>query len=218
MAASHTHIMASHILASHILASHILASHILASHILASHIADTDNREIYTEFISRLLNQCNFQNNSNELACERLSLAKMAYHDVETMAFHLSLQLQYLEELGFSLLFWQPSDILLLHDGLDKTLYLLANLTQMVPLDKKNLNELVLIYPKVYPLPKERCAPELLKMNALPFRTHRSASYYSLALLCLLYLSLDQIKGSKLFYFLERCLKEEPNERTLVYL
>jgi hypothetical protein len=199
MAASHTH---------------ILASHILASHILASHIADTDNREIYTELISRLLNQCNFQNNSNELACERLSLDKMAYHEVETMAFHLSLQLQYLEELGFSLLFWQPSDILLV----DKTLYLLVNLTQMVPLDKKNRTELVLIYPKVYPLPIERCAPELLKMNALPFRTHRSASYYSLALLCLLYLSLDQIKGSKLFYFLERCLKEEPNERTLLYL
>jgi hypothetical protein len=187
----------------------------LASHTLATHIPDPDNREIYTEFISRLLNQCHV-NNSN-VVIGKLD-DKMEYPEVETMAFHLSLQLQYLEEQGFTLLFWQPSDILVLHDGADKKIYLLANLSQMVQLDKKKKNELVLIYPKVYPLPKERCAPELLQMNALPFRTHRSASYYSLALLCLLHLSLEQIQGSRLFYFLERCLKEEPKERTLLYL
>ena len=180
----------------------------ILSHILASHIHDPDNREIYTEFISRLLNQCHVHNTN--VFINKLD-DKMEYHEVETMAFHLSLQLNYLEEKGFSLLFWQPSDILVIN----KNLYLLANLAQMVPLNK---NELVLIYPKVYPLPKERCAPELLQMNVLPFRTHRSASYYSLALLCLLYLSLDGIQGSRLFYFLERCLKEEPKERTLLYL
>ena len=184
------------------------------SQILDTHITDQDNREMYTEFLSLLLNQCYLENNDVFIG----KLDKMDYPEVETMAFHLSLQLHYLEDKGFSLLFWQPSDILLLHDGIDKTIYLLANLTQMVPLEKKNRNELVLIYPTVYPLPKERCAPELLKMNSLPFRTHRSASYYSLAMLCLLYLSLDEIKGSRLFYFLERCLKAEPTERTLLYL
>lgn len=182
---------------------------------LATHISDPDNREIYTEFISRLSNQCHIHNSN--VVISKLD-DKMEYPEVETMAFHLSLQLNYLEEQGFTLLFWQPSDILILHDGADKYMYLLANLAQMVPLDKNNRNELVLIYPKVYPLPQERCAPELLKMNALPFRTHRSASYYSLALLCLLHLSLDQIQGSRLFYFLERCLEEEPKERTLLYL
>ena len=178
--------------------------------------ADPDNREIYTEFIHILLNQCQ----ANVLSDERMTLDKaaMTYPEVETMAFHLSLQLQHLEEKGFTLLLWQPSDILVMHDGSGHNLYLLANLSQMVPLDKKNRNELVLIYPTIYPLPKERCAPELLKMNALPFRTHRSASYYSLALLCLLYLSLDSIQETKLFYFLERCLKEEPKERSLLYL
>ena len=192
-----------------------MASQIL-SYILASHITDPDNREIYSGFISLLSNQCHLQNNADVFIGKLDN--KMDYSEVETMAFQLSLQLHYLEDKGFSLLFWQPSDILILRDGLDKTIYLLANLTQMVPLDKKNRNELVLIYPMVFPFPKERCAPELLKMNALPFRTHRSASYYSLALLCLLYLSLDEIKGSRLFYFLERCLKAEPRERSLLYL
>ena len=194
---------------------HILAPHILAPHIL-SHIADQDNREIYAEFIRILLNQTK----TTALSDEHLSLDKvieLTYPEVETMAFHLSLQLQYLEDQGFSLLFWQPSDILIL-DNYKEKLYLLYNLTQMVPLDKKDRNKLVLIYPAVFPLPKERCAPELLKIDVLPFRTYRSASYYSLALLCLLYLSLEQIQGSKLFYFLERCLKEEPKERTLAFL
>jgi hypothetical protein len=173
------------------------------------------NREIYSEFIRILLNQTK----TTELSKERLSLSKMTYHEVETMAFHLSLQLQYLEEQGFSLLFWQPSDIVVIPND-TQPLYLLANLAQRVPLAKKDRNNLVLIYPTVFPLPKERCAPELLKMNTLPFHTHRSASYYSLALLCLemLNLSLDDIQGSKLFYFLERCLQVEPKERTLALL
>jgi len=180
-------------------------------------MANQDNREIYYEFIRILFNQTN----TLVLTDERLSLDKaigITYSEVETMAFHLSLQLQYLEDLGYTLLFLQPSDILVLHNATGQKLYILDNLTQMVPLEKKNRNELLLIYPTVFPLPKERCAPELLKINVLPFRTHRSASYYSLALLCLLYISLDQIKGSRLFYFLERCLKEEPKERTLLYL
>ena len=186
------------------------------SQTLASLITDPDNREIYNEFIRILLNQTK----TIALTDQRLSLDKaigMTYPEVETMAFHLSLQLEYLEDLGFTLLFWQPSDILILQTP-KQNLYLLANLAQRVPLDRKKKTDLVLIYPTVFPLPKERCAPELLKMNALPFRTHRSASYYSIALLCLLYLSLEQIQGTKLFYFLERCLEEDPNERTLALL
>ena len=180
----------------------------MAPHTLAPHT------EIYSAFLALLLNQTK----TTAVSDERLSLKKMTYPEVETMAFQLSLQLDYLEEQGFSLLFWQPSDIVVIPNA-TQTLYLLANLAQMVPLDKKDRNNLVLIYPTVFPLPKERCAPELLKMNSLPFRTHRSASYYSLALLCLekLNLSLQQIEGSKLFYFLERCLQEEPKERTLVF-
>jgi hypothetical protein len=178
-------------------------------------IGDPDNREMYTAFLAMLMNQTQ----TTVFTGERIRLDQMAtmpYPEVETMAFQLSLQLHYLEELGFTLLFWQPSDILILQTPKQK-LYILANLTQRVPLDRKKPTDLVLIYPTVFPLPKERCAPEVLKMNVLPFRTHCSASYYSLALLCLLYIALDEIKGSKLFYFLERCLQVEPNERTLLY-
>jgi hypothetical protein len=137
-------------------------------------------------------------------------LAHMEYPETARMALHLSLQLKILEDHGYTLLFWQKSDISLIK----KRIYLLTNLSQLVPLHK-NGNDLVLNYPNVFPFPRDACAPELFKMSALPFITHRSASYYSLALLCLkmLNLSLDEIQGTHLFYFLERCLKIEPNAR-----
>ena len=60
------------------------------SHTLASHITDPDNREIYTEFISRLLNQCHIHNSN--VFIRKLD-DKMEYPEVETMAFHLSRRL-----------------------------------------------------------------------------------------------------------------------------
>ena len=175
--------------------------------------------------------------NSNILS----SNTRMNYSAVETMAFHLSLQLHALEERGYSLLFLQANDILQANndilqanddilqanddilqanDGVEQ-MYILRSFEQLVPLHKKDASAIVLNYPAVYPLPMNVCAPEVLKMSALPFITHKSASYYSLALLCLKMLgltvsSLDELCGTKLYYFLERCLKEEPKERILI--
>ena len=198
---------------------------------ILSVIDDNDNREIYTEFIAVLLKQYMVSNLA--ISFGPISFGplqqNMPYSDVETVAFQLTLQLQTLEAQGFTLLFWQPSDILHIRSEAIRSepirseainLYILSNLSQLVPLNKKDIKQLVLVYPTVYPLPSERCAPELLKIPVLPFITHRSASYYSLALLCLkqLNLSLDKIEGTKLFYFLERCLKETPSERKLIYI
>ncbi len=184
-------------------------------------IKDSSNREIYSKFISLLINQSAKDIDIDKAkAIEKLK-TPLTYPEVDTMAFHLSLQLKHLEMKGFSLLFWQPSDILVAHLTTGEDLYILANLSQMVPLEKKDVTQLVLVYPTVFPFPRERCAPELLKMNVLPFIMHRSASYYSLALLCLSLLpdlSLEMIQSTKLFYFLERCLNPNPNERVLLYL
>ena len=197
-----------------------------------------DYREIYTEFIAVLHKHTSFAPTSfaptsfaptsfAPTSFAPTSFAPLSppldYPALEQLAFQLTLQLQVMEAHGFTLLFWQPSDILQIHMNSkqmnNETIYLLANLSQMVPLSKKDSTQLVLVYPTVYPLPAVYCAPELLKMAALPFRTHRSASYYSLALLCLRLgqLSLAKLEGTKLFYFLERCLKAEPSERMLLY-
>ena len=172
--------------------------------------------KLYKEFIEVLRQQLGLTRDM-ELFDEPLP-ERMSFDEVETMARHLSFQLQILEDHGCSLLFWQSADIL----WLNKKIYLLADLTQLVPLHKKIPTQLVLNYPAIFPLPKRECAPELLQMKALPFITDKSCSYYSLALLCLAKLNLSleefqgQLQGTKLFYFLERCLKEEPSERLLI--
>ena len=209
-----------------------------------------ENRDIYNEFMTVLLKQ--FPMSAPEpivaiYTAEPLPLV-MSYTEVETLAFHLSLQLKILERRDCSLLFWQSSDILFVN----KKLYLLANLMNLVPITFAPItfapitfapiksDQIVLNYPAIFPFPKAVCAPELLKMKALPFITHKSLSYYSLALMCLqkLNLSLEELQGTlqgtlhgtlqgtlqgtlhgtKLFYFLERCLKEDPSERVLINL
>jgi hypothetical protein len=152
-----------------------------------------------------------------------LGEGKLTYPNVDAMAFQLALQLATMENRGYTLLFWQPSDILVVElkrkrDTLK--LYILANFAQLVPLQKKDETQLVLVYPSVFPLPADKCAPELLYITVLPLITHKSASYYSLAIMCLklVNLSLAELKGTKLFYFLERCLKKDPKERMLIYL
>ena len=179
-----------------------------------------EHREIYEDFIELLLEQAPDPAPYDFYNCCWLPAFHLDYGMAETMAFHLSLQLHELERQGLTLLYWRPQDILVI----DKRLFLLANLSQLVSLSDKNsthsATHLVLNYPKIYPFPANCCAPELFKITELPFTTHKSASYYSLALLCLhtLNLSLDDLQGTKLFHFLERCLHLNAEERVLLYL
>jgi len=173
-------------------------------------IGDED-REIYEAFIEIVEASAGGTGASAGGTCQWLpTLPQLDYDQLETMAYHLTLQLQFLEEQGMTLLFWRPQDILVV----DGKMYLLANLSQLVPLSEKEPDKLVLKYPAIYPFPAECCAPELLSLTELPFITHKNASYYSLGLLCLHHLSLEELQGTKLFYFIERCLKE----RILLYL
>jgi hypothetical protein len=181
---------------------------------------DEEHGEMYSAFMAVVLNQFK-ADLSGAYSLQPLTDCDDAftYAMAETMAFQLTLQLQLLENRGFTLLFWRPEDILVVQASRQK-LYLLISLDQRVALHKKDPLQMVIVYPDVFPLPVEQCAPELLKINLLPFYTDRSASYYSLALLCLkqLNLSLETIQDTKLFYFLERCLHLEPEKRSLIAL
>ena len=191
---------------------------------------------LHKEFIVMLLNHY-YSDSKNEfidvVELDSVGIDNYKYDNVETLATHLSLQLQLLEKRGYTMLYLQPSDIVKVRFNSagagagagagcrEICLYLLLDLMQLVPLSKQDSNQLVLNYPVVYPFPKGLCAPELYKLNVLPFITHRSASYYSLGLLCLRLLpnlSLNNLRDTPLFYFLERCLKEEPLERICLFI
>jgi len=191
-----------------------------------------NHSSIYNDFIGSLLNMAL---NMIEIDCQTIDSVTLneemrdienTYDKIETIAIHLSLQIQLLEKHGFTLLYLLPSDISVItlsfgDVGNHNTIYLLTNLTNIVPLSKNNSECLVLTYPLVYPFPKKVCAPELYNLNVIPFITHRSAIYYSLGLLCLSFftnLSLNNLRDTPLFYFLERCLKKEPTERLCYFV
>ena len=191
--------------------------------------------EIHKEFVTTLVNHyVNIEDDMDNALIEFTKLESnrdrnhnynYKYDEIETMAFHLSLQIGLLEKRGYTMLYLQPYDIVKVrindNDKREICLYLLVDLTQLVPLSKMDSNNLLLTYPSLYPFPKGICAPELYNLNELPFITHRSATYYSLGLLCLHFLpnlSLNNLRDTPLFYFLERCLKENPFERICLFI
>lgn len=79
-------------------------------------------------------------------------------------------------------------------------------------------------------------APELLKINRLPAKVHYKSCYYSLASLIiylliynpdnphtfdtnpLSYLDKHPVKNTKLYWLLSRCLEEDPNKRSIIFI
>ena len=77
-------------------------------------------------------------------------------------------------------------------------------------------------------------APELLKIKHLPTQVHFKVAYYSLASLIIYalnkemkpepninpikYLDTHPIKNTKLYWLLSRCLEEDPNKRSIVFI
>ena len=75
-------------------------------------------------------------------------------------------------------------------------------------------------------------APELFKIKVLPAKVHFKVSYYSLACLIislllgsndekkpiLKHLDTHHIKDTKLYWLLSRCLEEDPNKRSIIFI
>ena len=121
--------------------------------------------------------------------------------------------------------FFNLDDIIVIN----KTFFFLSNLCHV--LDTDSDGQLILTYPMKFSKQDEAfLAPEVLTgRKVLPFITSISAGYYSLAKLCVYCLglevdagdlskSLEPIMGSKMYFFLERCLAREPRERVFLYL
>ena len=62
-------------------------------------------------------------------------------------------------------------------------------------------------------------APEIASLNTLPCNINSRCIYYSLgSLLSSCLMSLQEIEGTKLYWFLMRCMKKDPLERNLIFL
>ena len=138
---------------------------------------------------------------------------RLTYESVEQMILHLGNQMIVLSEVGIGMLFFNLNSI----SVLDDTYFLISDLTNGVPLNSKE--QLSLTYPlKMTGL----LSPELKNISTLPVVVSITSGYYSLALLCIECLgidnSLDSIMNTKMYFFLQRCLHKDPHKRYFLYL
>ena len=138
----------------------------------------------------------------------------------------LSKQLHYLLENEQKCFYtFDPDNILVIDDC--KFLYL-SNIHLK---DVKNNN--LYIYSPPVNSSKDYFSPELRNICSIPIIVNYKTIFYSLALLIISSLlnetvqndtqeelmeRIINIKGSKLYYFLERCLHNEPSKRVLTYV
>jgi hypothetical protein len=144
----------------------------------------------------------------------------MNYEEVELLILQIGQQMMVLEKYKKGIFFLNLTDIIVI----DEKFFLLDSLDHV--LNRYKQEQLLLSYPMKFTKADERfLAPELKGgLKTLPFYTSVTVGYYSLAKLCIYCLALDDennldpLKGSKMFFFLSRCLQVKPEERYFLYL
>ena len=187
---------------------------------------DTDTEAIYRDFYSLLGREEGFkdlQKGNFTIIAESIvplrELIPMDYNQVENMIRQVGLQLEVLLlKYKKGILYLNVEDIIVI----DRSFFFLRGLENVIGLQKE---ELLITYPlKIEKADEQFIAPELKQKMAekvLPFKTSLTGVYYSLGKLCLYCLQLEDLetlKGSKMYYLLERCLKVEPTERYFLYI
>ena len=159
----------------------------------------------------------------------------MDYNLVEEMIVYLGSQLSILHKHGLGFLFFNLKDISII-DGK----YFIFNSFDELCVINNNVNkkvrhdEIKVRYDEIkdnddqlicnFPIHKNNkfIAPELKDNQSLPIITNITSSYYSFGLLCVrcleIDLSLDAIYNTRIYYFLKRCLENDPSKRYFIYL
>jgi hypothetical protein len=151
---------------------------------------------------------------------------KYSYQSCVKMIHCLSIQINYLKELGYSFYGFDLNDIVLIDNQ-----YIILNPNYLEPIFENNIFIINVINHPYF------ANPELYNLTKLPIKINYKSCYYSLGVLiiyCLLntYLLvghelkndfeinivLEPIKNTKLYWFLKRCLDQNVENRTLLYI
>ena len=132
------------------------------------------------------------------------------YHQAVQLALNLGTQVVALAELGKGLISLRQDDVIVCAG------FLIGNLSDAVALEEDRLEI-------IRAVDCHSCAaPEVGKVDTLPSIVDMSAIYYSIALLCLECMGISremrEIRGSKLYYLLDRCLRHDPQTREFLYI
>tara|TARA_Y100000389_G_scaffold202767_1_gene249093 strand:- start:2349 stop:2909 length:561 start_codon:yes stop_codon:yes gene_type:complete len=134
------------------------------------------------------------------------------YNSSFRLAVCLGIHMATLKTIGKGVFFFNLSDITVI----DNNWYILSNTERVLPIIDNNnlLLSSIISFDGFLP-------PELTNIRTLPFKTNISCAYYSAALLIMHVLQIDNIDKlahSPLYFFLQRCLVENPEKRKYLFV
>ena len=154
---------------------------------------------------------------------DRNGVTKLNYDETMQMVSSLATQMKYLIETQNSCFYLFDTDHLIVIDG-NKFLYMSNDHMANVTPDGK----VMLIQPFGKKIPKTFVSPELTRVVCIPSKVDYRTAYYSLGALAMHCLSGDNfgnedavlgaLKGTKLYAMLQRCLAEDPGERSILFI
>jgi hypothetical protein len=140
------------------------------------------------------------------------------YDTLLIMTYHLSIQLKYLIDNNYTFIGYSPKNVI----AIDNKFIYLPNSEEILSIE----NEKITI---TFPFTQQDffLSPEMFLIKKIPSKIHYKTSYYSLACLLIYYLRPGEkeimfdklaIKGTKMYFLLERCLNSNIESRSILYI
>ena len=135
------------------------------------------------------------------------------YNQTTRFVICLGLQLSALAKINYGFTHLVPDDITVVDNGW----YLITNFDNISTMNNEKINVTMPFSTNIF------TAPELEKIVDLPVDIDHKSSYYSIGMICLyiLGLTVDELKKlypSPLYYFIERCIADEPSKRSYLLI
>lgn len=137
---------------------------------------------------------------------------KLTYSDAVQLFLNIEIQSQFLEKDKKGILFLSPNKIFILNDH-----FVILDESALFQIEN---NELFINRP--FEKTNKFLSPETTIISKIPHRINRSTMYYSFALMVIKLMGLSEdmreIKNTKLYFTLKRCLVNDPTKRYFIYI
>ena len=153
----------------------------------------------------------------------RIGKRPFEYYEIQRLAVCLAIQMEQLVKINKSYLFFDLEDI----GVIDDNWYIITSVDE----ESDKIADLIpdtnsVEFVKPVRLNGDYMAPELKTFftnegGELPFHTNASCIYYSVAALIIDLLDIDDeeaVRGSPLYFFLKRCLENDPDNRFFLFV
>ena len=139
-----------------------------------------------------------------------LKTENLSHNNIIDLIQDLDIQLELLADKKKGLLFLSDKDIYYINNH-----YIIMNENEIYDIVDNQLQ-----INKPFNKNEQFLAPEIKTISKLPAVVNKSTVYYSIGLLIsgLIKTPLEEIKNSKLYFMIKRCLQPNPNNRFFIYI